>query len=268
MMPSLLSALMSLISAEAETESRNREYLQQASFGMVAQASDPIGDALRADVKAYWKFDDSGLLNDATGRGNTWTNNGNVASATGKIGQAIAPNGTEQYLSRVSTADLTVGNGSFTIAGWIYITAFLGAEVGEGALFWKSDNTADEIYLSIQNATRVIVFYTNDGDNYTSVFVPTSGQLSAEQWYFVEAWRNLNDTTINIRLNNSDSQSMGTAGTNPTTSATTSIGAYAGGTHTNRFNGRVDEMGFWHRVLTTDERAYLYNSGAGRTLYP
>lgn len=234
----------------------------------IEEASDPIGDALRADAKAYWKFDDDGLLADATGRGNTWTNNGSVISASGKIDQAIAPNGTEQYLSQGSTADLTVGNGSFTIAGWIYITAFLNPELGEGALFWKADDTADEIYFSVQNDTKVFLFYTNDGNNYTSVFVPSSGQLSAGQWYFVQAWRNLNNTTINIKLNNSDSQNTNTVGTNPTTSATIAIGAYAGGTHTNRFNGRVDEFGFWHRILTTEESDYLFNGGVGRTLYP
>jgi hypothetical protein len=35
----------------------------------------------------------------------------------------------------------------------------------------------------------------------------------------------------------------------------------------NRWNGMVDEVGFWKRVLTPAERAEIYNSGAGKT-YP
>jgi hypothetical protein len=41
------------------------------------------------------------------------------------------------------------------------------------------------------------------------------------------------------------------------------IGAFAyAGIYT---NGSIDEVGFWKRVLTADERTWLYNSGAGRT---
>ena len=40
-----------------------------------------------------------------------------------------------------------------------------------------------------------------------------------------------------------------------------------GGWTNSYWNGQVDELGFWKRVLTSSERAVLWNSGNGRT-YP
>jgi hypothetical protein len=51
-------------------------------------------------------------------------------------------------------------------------------------------------------------------------------------------------------------------GTHAATSCPFDLGANsaAGGLH---WDGALDEWGFWARTLTSDERAALYNGGAG-----
>src|SRR5436190_21285349 len=70
-------------------------------------------------VVAAWKLSD---LTDATGRGNTLTNNNSATFNTGKIGNAAYFTGSSsQYLSRSSNADLQAGDIDFTLGCWFYI---------------------------------------------------------------------------------------------------------------------------------------------------
>lgn len=70
--------------------------------------------------------------------------------------------------------------------------------------------------------------------------------------------------TANIQVNNGTPDSAATSGTAPNTSAAEfRIGAreYAG--FEGYFDGLIDQVGIWKRVLTAQERTDLYNAGAG-----
>jgi hypothetical protein len=81
----------------------------------------------------------------------------------------------------------------------------------------------------------------------------------------VIAWYDNDANTLNIQIDN---------GTVHTASAPAGGGAPDG---THNFNlgssgsgsympGRIDATGIWKRVLTSDERAYLWNNGTGREI--
>jgi hypothetical protein len=88
------------------------------------------------------------------------------------------------------------------------------------------------------------------------------GSPLATTWYYVVAWHDSTANTINIQINNGTPTSLShTLGVYASGTGLFSIGS-TGGTAA-YMNGRIDEVSFWKRILTADERMTLYNSGNG-----
>jgi hypothetical protein len=216
---------------------------------------------LLTDLISYWKMDEaSGTRADSvTGSANDLTDNNTVASTTGKISNAgsyVAAN--SEYLSRASNSSLQCGDIDFTFSCWIYSTAWATA-----SLVTKDDDAASSRDYTVDISTNVPRFYING-----SVFVSGPASLSDSNWYFIVAWHDAAANTVNIQVNNGTVQSTGTSGEVPhTSSAQFRIGAREYASFPDYFTGIIDEVGFWKRVLTADERTALYNAGSGLS-YP
>jgi hypothetical protein len=91
------------------------------------------------------------------------------------------------------------------------------------------------------------------------------GVPNLSQWYFLLAWHDATNDLIWLSVNNATPQS--TAWTYGTFNGTGEfrIGGDQGGA--GLFEGRIDEVAIWSRVLTSDERTALFNAGAGK-YYP
>jgi hypothetical protein len=211
---------------------------------------------------AYWKLEESsGSRIDATGRGNDLAVNGTggVDGAPGISGNAakfVAASG--QYLSHVSNTDLGNGGGSFTVLGWVNFTT----NPTYSFMICKQNNTGTnqrEYYLGIDaNGLSFCVNpngTTSPGDHAVSVVKPATGG-----WHFVIGWHDANTQTINLQVDN------GTV-----VSASHTTGVYNGSSEfwlggfdsVQYLNGLLDAVGKWNRVLTSYERAKLYNNGLG-----
>jgi hypothetical protein len=91
-----------------------------------------------------------------------------------------------------------------------------------------------------------------------------SGPAIADtNWHFVVFWHNAAANTIQIQIDNAAPVSAGTTGPMPAGLGAVTIGLGWG----LNFDGLIDEIGLWRRVLTADERTQLYNGGNGLT-YP
>jgi hypothetical protein len=80
-------------------------------------------------------------------------------------------------------------------------------------------------------------------------------------WHFLQAWYDVGAGTINAQMDDGSVQSAA-ATFIPSGSSDFIVGGDVG-----NFNGLIDELGIWKRVLTPSERSTLYNSGNGLT-YP
>ena len=98
-----------------------------------------------------------------------------------------------------------------------------------------------------------------------------SGQIAAtgttnlrdESWHFIVAEYDGSD--IYIYVDNVQEATTSCTSTIPyTTDCYFYIGSHA---HTSYADGYIDEVGYWHRALTSDERSELWNSGSGK-FYP
>lgn len=224
--------------------------------------------ALQARATASYPLDDpsAGTTTftraDATGRGNTLTDTGSVASAIGKLAQAASFAGSNT-LSRASTSDLQLA-GDWSACCWVK----LGSKAVGQAIIAKGTGTAatTEWYVSYSQAADRLRFVVSNGSSTSTCDASSLGSPSTGTWYFVCVRRRASDSTLSIRVNlGTEDSAAGPASPLASTQAFT-LGAFTGGG--NKLTGLVDEINiFKGHVLTSAEEAYLYNGGTGRSLF-
>lgn len=222
--------------------------------------SDPIGDALRADSVGYWKMDETSESRaDSTGHGWNLIEFNPTLSVTGKISNAVKLlDNANDLLSPVLynddfTADITNG---FSIFGWVNIPQLNPADDGNFYIFGNVTPGAGDTLLQC----GILV----PNENPVGIYVDgISGEVSINEWHFF-VYSN-DGTTSRLYIDNAFIGQSNYTKTNPFR-AVEWIGTANFANNTDYIV--LDEMGFINRIITSDERQYLFNSGAGRTLYP
>lgn len=164
-------------------------------------------------------------------------------------------------LAVASTQSLSVSGGvpisrKYHVCGWFFGEAG-GFDADFSESFYTRRTTANECELRwTGGGTLQLNWFVWDGTASLRTAVNAFDPI-AETWYFVDAYIDLDEGNIGVRLN------LGTYGTNTITSINTgSTGTVLGQT----LNGR---MGQWIAVqdrLTDQELAWLYNDGRGNPL--
>lgn len=220
--------------------------------------------SLLASLISHWKMDEaSGDATDSHGS-NTLTDNATVTTAAGKLGTArqfTAAN--TEFLSRASNATLQAGDIDFTFAAWVYLDS-----VGTNRVILAKDgNTAGQREYNIDylGATQRFRFYGFTATDSAKITVASAlGAPSVSTWYFVVAWHDSAGDTVNIQVNNGTVDSTATTGAlQAASNGEFRIGARSYPGFVEPFDGRIDSVSFWKRVLTSDERTALYNGGSG-----
>jgi hypothetical protein len=220
---------------------------------------------------SWWSLDEtSGTRADSHGT-NDLTDVNTVGYASGKISNAgdfEADNNESLYIA--SNSDVTTGNIDFTFCGWAYFESLGGAGTGR-VIAGKYDTNATIkrewlLYRERVGGTGFLTFaVSSSGTAITDTIQVVDPSLST--WYFYVCWHDSVNNTINLQINNgtpiSKSYSAGVA----TSSARFALGALLSNNSPYApyaMDGLIDEASFWKRVLTSDERTWLYNSGNGR----
>lgn len=212
---------------------------------------------------AYWKLDEaSGTRIDSAGTSHL-TDVNTVTSATGKISTAaqfVAAN--TEYLTVADNAALSLAAADLTVAGWFYFTT---KTVGFAYMVAKYNGTLNEYALfyrsSSVDAVRMAV-WTAGGN---TVAEASTAAISTGGWFFVAATFTAATRIATISINNgpivTGSAAAGTAGVDTTVDF--QLGSDGAGGEF--WDGRMDEIGIWKRVLTDAEISDLYNTGDGLT---
>lgn len=237
-------------------ESAERVVDQPPGFGMDTQGT------LLDGLIAYWKLEEpGGVRDDQKGPYDLAAVNG-VTQAAGKVGNAAqftAAN--SEFLSLADNADMSTGDIDFTFAAWVYLDSkavrTILSKVGDGS----TNNT--EYLLRYINTVDRFQFFVSSGTVMTILPADSLGSPLTGTWYFIVAWNDSVNDTINIQVNNGAVDSLSHVGGGQNTAQDFRIGAL--NPANDHWNGRIDEVGFWKRVLTAQERADLYNAGAGTT---
>ena len=223
--------------------------------------------AVADDLTCYWPMDDaSGAAAanavDANDASCDLANNASVGSATGVVSNARDFESADtDYLSAGDSAILSLGaDTAFSFAFWMNaesVTGFRMPIIHKGA-FGASD---DEYLVEFDDSAGAFRFLVGDGATFGNV---TETQPSTANAHFVVVWHDPTADTVNIAINNdaTPASAAWSSGTQNTASAFQIGKAVGSGA---AFDGWLDEVGFWKKVLTSDERTWLYNSGSGRS---
>lgn len=218
--------------------------------------------ALTDGLVCYWRMEEASGTRVDQVSGRDLTDNNTVTSNTGRQGNAAQfTRANSEYLSSVSHADLSPGDTDFTLQAWVYLDS---KPSGSQMRIIDKYQTGLKEYtlLYYQSGDRFEFVVSADGSSDSQYKdADTFGAPSLGTWYLIHAWHDSVNNQIGISVN------AGTADT-----AAHSGGIYQGAAPfeigrnlTNGFywDGRIDEVALWSRVLTGAERTELYNGGAG-----
>lgn len=222
--------------------------------------------AIHNNLISYWKMDEvSGTRADSViAAANTLTDNNTVTSNPGKIslaGQFTAAN--LESLSHTDNASLSTGDIDYTVAFWVYFDSKGANRLLVGKTTDFSSFTVIEYLVWYVNSTDRIRFSPSNGTTSVPANANNLGSPALATWYFVVAWRDKTANTVNIQVNDGTVDSASWTYTQVDLTVSFRVGGF--GTADGSMNGRIDEVGFWKRVLTAGERTALYNAGAGYT---
>lgn len=209
---------------------------------------------LSSGLTHYWALGEaSGTRADSVG-GVTLTDNNTVGSTTGKNSNAAL----FVTANSESLSDNTInpGDTDYSFSLWINPTS-----LSTYALVARDGPTARTFLLDIEASKAK--FYRLPTDAVTSTITLTTGA-----WYHIYAYHDSVNNQIGISVNGETLVTAATTGaSNGTAGENFRVGARDTGGSPLYFNGAIDELGMWSRVLTATERTALYNAGAGK-FYP
>lgn len=206
---------------------------------------------------SYWKLEEaSGTRSDSYGT-NHLTPTNTPGNAAGKLGNAVALVGaSSQVLVCANNATLQSGNIDHTVHAWVYPGSVTGAQCIVAKTNEDTPNAAGYEWMLYLNGDKVSFLLANGAG---SIQVLTSdAAVSLNTWYYVEGYYD-DAGTLGVVVN----ATVKTAARTTTPATTTGSLRIGGIPSTYYLTGRVDEVAFWKRLLTTDERAAIYNGGSG-----
>lgn len=220
--------------------------------------------SLTDNLISFWELEEaSGNRNDSHGA-NHLTDNNTVTQSAGKVGNAAHfAAASSEYLNRADNASLSVGDIDFSLCAWVYLDSKPGFK---GDIVGKHDSDDLEYDIRWHNGTDRFEFRIAGGTgpvNGQSITANSFGAPSTVTWYFIVAWHDSVANTINIQVNDGTVDNVAFTFGSYDSAAPFRIGALTD--FSEYFDGRIDQVGFWKRILTAAERTELYNSGAGRS---
>jgi hypothetical protein len=218
-----------------------------------------VKTSINSGLRAYWNFD--GNLKDATNKFDGTANGSNpipfVAGKSG-FGQAIQLDGFDQFVQITggNPDDLAFAGGSMSVAGWFTVGSFdkswqaLVAK-GEGNNWRVARNNADPSLSYAGGLTDALgTKDVSDGNWHHFVAISDASGLRFGTALYIDG---VQDGTIAGNAALVANGSRMSIGDNPG-----ATGRY--------WNGQVDDLAIWNRVLSEAEITALYNTGAGKPL--
>lgn len=214
------------------------------------------------DAISYWAFDESGSGDaaDSSGNSKTLTNTNTIPYVAGKIANAADFEfASAQYFTRSNGTYYNITSG--TINCWIKPET-IDVTPGNVALFSTATNIGVggfHFQLRPHNSDTLSFYFGAGNGNAEGATTLVSGT-----WYMVTAtW----DTTgKEVFVNALSDGSSGLDETMTAGSANLYVGRYSQ-TDAQWYDGLMDEVGIWNRILSGPEITELYNSGTGKNPY-
>jgi len=221
--------------------------------------------ALIDDIVAYWKLDESSGNPADSVASYDLTNVGTAGYSSGKINNGIdlGANNTTKYIHRADNFGLTYAS-ERSIAFWFNPVTQPGAnQTLMRLLFGTNPGNYTDISYGDDGGTKKIIINTSP-----ETFI-VDQTLTNGTWYHFIITHDGGGTTdaIKLYLNNSLILEGDSWDSSDFTSLTTRLTFGTDQSFNGKASGSFDECVLFNKILSSDERAQLYNSGAGNQ-YP
>lgn len=224
------------------------------SFLLPLSAS-AVGDMTNGLI-SYWSLEEtSGVRVDDHGT-NDLTDNNTVGSTTGVIATAATCQAiNSEWLNVIDNASLSLSE--VTISAWVQLSSLPSYVASIVSKYGTAGSREYQIvYDNSLNRFRFVV----SADGTTTVAATGSASVSTGQWYYIVAWANGSEVGISV-----DDNAATVTGSGIHDGAGDFAICRPGSLPVSYFDGYIDEVGLWNRVLTADERTWLYNGGSGQS---
>lgn len=233
-----------------------------------AASAGNLPSTLLDDLISWWEMEEaSGNARVDSHGDNDLSENGATGSKTGKIGDAVDISGTGENLYVAAAGSGMNGTGSFTIAGWVSFDSLAAGSGHEFVMCHADDSTTSNnqlcwaIYCPTASKLPAMSVWVGTTD-YTATY--SGSAISTGTAYFFVGYYDADNDEVGISINGGAFDTAAVTGTINSAKQQIKFGRLTYGQAWNHwFNGWADEWGYWDRVITTDEVAELYNSGAG-----
>lgn len=206
------------------------------------------GNPLTNGLQAYYRFDEaSGLRFDG------------LVPGTGPA--AKFTRASSERLTLADHADFSGGDVALTIAGW----ARLDALTDNQTLFGKFLATGNqrEYRINFRSSAGVWAWTVSaDGTSTNVAGVNSTIPLAVGEWHFVLVEHDPTNNLITIQVDTEDRQTTAWSSGVFDGTGGLAIGADQEG-GSNHLDGAVKSVGFWRRLLTDDEKSFLFNGSRG-----
>ena len=224
-------------------------------------------------VTAYWGLDETSgsSIIDSSNNGNDGSCSGSTCPAynpSGKVDGAYSFDGVDDYFT---TGSDSIGTGATTICAWIYPTSWGGSGLSKGEIL---GNNKTLIYLgSTVLPAHSLIFVS--GGNETTRCVSLQDSIVLNTWQFVCALRTsdgaqniyingVNKTSSSCKIATPEEPFTGPLPGGPPPVDYVKIGYGNSTKGYGNFNGTLDEVSIYNRVLSPVEISGLYNAGIGK----
>lgn len=212
---------------------------------------------LTVGLVSYWELEEASGERIDIHASNNLTDGNTVDQAVGKVGNcAHFEDDNGEYLSSTSS-DFDTAASSFTACGWYNFDVldedqyFIGRYASSVANRWwvryKSGNDSVEFLWCNAVYARLPV-----------------ASITAGTWYFITAWYDADSLEIGIQKN-SDAPITSAVAVAPASNSAPFMVGNLNLASNSGIDGKIDQVGFWTRVLTSAEIDAVYNGGAGGT---
>ncbi len=216
--------------------------------------SNSLRNALMQSLVAEYKFDGTGISDDATATSaylqDTWAGNNGSINGAPKVksgakciyGSCLSFSGSNDYISLPTLG--IASNGTATIAGWFYFNDSAQARGIDMHLYGN--------FLYQHRANNLLYFAT------TSDYFNWS--FSLKTWYYLAVTYSGNTSTAKLYINGVPTSCTQSGGSVPAFTNMISIGG------TSAFNGLIDEVRIYGNVIPTSQIKEQYYAGLNSLL--
>ena len=185
---------------------------------------------------------------------------GTVGQAAGIIGNAADFDGGTEKLIHSFDSLYDFSDTDFSITGWMYLEVDVSAHavyMGNGGTS-NANRVINLIYLSGGEEMRFVL--SNDSNTINLLAGQISGSIPIAEWFFFCVRYNKTTKEMSLLLNDETPTTLIAAG-NPQNLGDQSFVVGNSVSDQNPLEGRIDEVGGWDRLLTSEECTFLYNIG-------